>query len=122
MVACGLERETEGQREKMHVLYHVEPITTLIKFAAEMMKKLKECNSNMMQDFRLRIGNLILNEKFYSLSKTFKIAGISHGPLVAGVVGSKKPLYDIWGHPVNMASRMDTTGEENKIQVRLAQF
>lgn len=37
--------------------------------------------------------------------------------MTAGVVGSKKPLYDIWGDTVNIASRMDTTGMEGKIQV-----
>lgn len=34
-------------------------------------------------------------------------------------MGTQKPLYDIWGHAVNMASRMDSTGEAGKIQVRL---
>lgn len=43
--------------------------------------------------------------------------GISHGDVTAGVVGSKKPLYDIWGDAVNMASRMDTLGEVGKIQI-----
>lgn len=45
--------------------------------------------------------------------------GISHGEVTAGVVGAQKPLYDIWGDAVNMASRMDTTGVPGKIQVRL---
>lgn len=36
---------------------------------------------------------------------------------MAGVVGSKKPLYDVWGNAVNMASRMDSTGIPGKIQV-----
>lgn len=43
--------------------------------------------------------------------------GISHGEVTAGVVGAQKPLYDIWGDAVNMASRMDTTGVSGKIQV-----
>ena len=37
--------------------------------------------------------------------------------MAAGVVGSKKPLYDVWGDPVNMASRMDTLGVVDRIQV-----
>lgn len=36
---------------------------------------------------------------------------------MAGVVGSKKPLYDVWGNAVNMASRMDSTGIPGRIQV-----
>ncbi len=44
-------------------------------------------------------------------------AGIDVGPLVAGVVGSKKPMYDIWGDTVNMASRLDYTGVPGRIHV-----
>ena len=38
--------------------------------------------------------------------------GISTGKVIAGVVGAQKPLYDIWGDTVNVAARMDYTGEE----------
>lgn len=38
--------------------------------------------------------------------------------MVAGVIGSHKPQYDIWGNTVNVASRMDSTGVPGKIQVR----
>lgn len=53
-----------------------------------------------------------------SVKDCFSWSGISHGEVAAGVVGSLKPLYDIWGHAVNMSSRMDSTGEPGKIQVR----
>lgn len=43
--------------------------------------------------------------------------GISNGSIMAGVVGSSKPHYDIWGNCVNMASRMDSTGIPGQIQV-----
>ncbi|KAJ8733701.1 hypothetical protein PYW07_014252 [Mythimna separata] len=44
-------------------------------------------------------------------------SGISCGPLVGGVIGARKPVYDIWGNTVNEASRMESTGEIRRIQV-----
>ena len=43
--------------------------------------------------------------------------GIDTGPVVAGVIGEKKFIYDLWGDPVTMASRMETQGEAGAIQV-----
>lgn len=43
--------------------------------------------------------------------------GIHTGPLVAGVVGSKKFAYDIWGDTVNIASRVESAGEAGRVNV-----
>jgi class 3 adenylate cyclase len=44
-------------------------------------------------------------------------SGINHGPITAGVIGARKPHYDIWGNSVNVASRMESTGKAGCIQV-----
>lgn len=43
--------------------------------------------------------------------------GMASGPVVAGVVGSRRFFYDVWGDAVNVASRMETTDQEGRIQV-----
>jgi class 3 adenylate cyclase len=43
--------------------------------------------------------------------------GIHTGPVVAGIVGTKKFAYDIWGDAVNVASRMESSGEAGKINI-----
>lgn len=73
----------------------------LTEFALELMEALRNFNE----------------ENFSAFNERQLRIGISNGEIMAGVVGSSKPLYDIWGDAVNMASRMDSTGQPGKIQV-----
>ncbi|KAG0724335.1 Adenylate cyclase type 3 [Chionoecetes opilio] len=70
----------------------------LVDFAFELVRALQSINEQSFNHFVLRMG-------------------INHGPITAGVIGARKPHYDIWGNTVNVASRMESTGKAGCIQV-----
>lgn len=48
--------------------------------------------------------------------------GINTGPLMAGVVGEKKFVYDVWGDSVNLASRMESSCEKGRVNISESTF
>ena len=94
MAASGLDSvsRSENKDPKAH-LY------ALMDFCLELLKVIQCFNESMLNfDFELAIG--------YNI-----------GEVTAGVIGTSKLHYDIWGDTVNISSRMYSTGEINKIQV-----
>lgn len=90
MCAAGLPEEDEGHASK------------LVNVALEMQKFLDRWNIR-----RHALGKPKFEARI----------GIHTGPIVAGVVGSKKFAYDIWGDTVNVAARMESAGEANRVNV-----
>ncbi|XP_073957438.1 adenylate cyclase type 5-like [Choristoneura fumiferana] len=91
MAASGLTAATRDLRGFRHV-------TAMADYALRLREQLQYVNEHSFNSFRIRIG-------------------INIGPVVAGVIGARKPQYDIWGNAVNVASRMDSTGLLDHIQV-----
>ncbi|XP_047480238.1 adenylate cyclase type 5-like [Penaeus chinensis] len=91
MAAAGLTKSTRDLKNFRHV-------TAMADYALRIRDQLEYVNEHSFNNFKIRIG-------------------INIGPVVAGVIGARKPQYDIWGNAVNVASRMDSTGELDKIQV-----
>ncbi|XP_010154146.1 PREDICTED: adenylate cyclase type 5, partial [Eurypyga helias] len=91
MAASGLNDSTYDKEGKTH-------IKALADFAMRLMDQMKYINEHSFNNFQMKIG-------------------LNIGPVVAGVIGARKPQYDIWGNTVNVASRMDSTGVPDRIQV-----
>ncbi|XP_029310663.1 adenylate cyclase type 4 [Cottoperca gobio] len=96
MAAAGLRHAPQRDEKKVDMSY--SHVRSMVEFALALMSKLEFINTHSFNSFKLRIG-------------------INHGPVIAGVIGAHKPQYDIWGNSVNVASRMDSTGVLDKIQV-----
>jgi class 3 adenylate cyclase len=62
-------------------------------------------------------------ESFWEEQQNLSVRiGANTGPAVAGVIGTHKFIYDLWGDTVNIASRMESTGIPNKIQVTASTY
>ncbi|XP_066206031.1 adenylate cyclase type 7 [Saccopteryx leptura] len=96
MAAAGLSVPSGHENQDLE-RQHAH-IGIMVEFSIALMNKLDGINRHSFNSFRLRVG-------------------INHGPVIAGVIGARKPQYDIWGNTVNVASRMESTGELGKIQV-----
>jgi guanylate cyclase len=78
-------------------------------------------HAQAIADLGLDMLTYIKNQRSNGNELSFRI-GINSGPVIAGVIGSQKFHYDVWGDAVNTASRMESHGVADRIQITSATY
>ena len=103
--------------------YGLEKIKTIgdCYMAAAGLPVPREDHAAATANMALDMLQVITNSSYGNLQLTLRI-GINSGPVVAGIIGNKKFIYDLWGDAVNTANRMESHGLSNQIQVSEATY
>jgi adenylate cyclase len=98
--------------------YDLEKIKTIgdCYMVAAGVPRLCPDHARAIVDLALDMRAAVAERKFGDRQLAFRI-GINSGPVVAGVIGRKKFIYDLWGDAVNIASRMESQGQSQSIQI-----
>jgi len=84
-----------------------------VSFAPDAAKSCRDAARAALEMNRMEYR--IQNQEYNGRMLEYRI-GIHCGPLVAGVIGTERMQYDVWGDTVNIASRMESSGEAGKVQ------
>jgi adenylate cyclase len=102
--------------------YDLEKIRTIgdSYMVASGVPRARQDHAHAMVNMAIEMRDYILNLPPVAGKQIEFRIGINSGPVVGGVIGRKKFVYDIWGDAVNVASRMESQGRANQIQITAA--
>ncbi|GAB6030224.1 adenylate cyclase [Chamberlinius hualienensis] len=88
-----------------------------VKIPADAPVKVRWAHLATLTEFALALKDTLQSINEQSFNHFILRMGINNGPIIAGVIGARKPHYDMWGNTVNVASRMESTGKAGCVQV-----
>jgi adenylate cyclase len=98
--------------------YDLEKIKTIgdCYMVASGVPRSRSDHATALVNLALDMQAAVAGTRFGGRQLAFRI-GINSGPVVAGIIGRKKFIYDLWGESVNLASRMESHGRTRCIQI-----
>ena len=98
--------------------YDLEKIKTIgdCYMVASGVPRSRSDHATALVNLALDMQAAVAGTRFGGRQLAFRI-GINSGPVVAGIIGRKKFIYDLWGESVNLASRMESHGRTQCIQI-----
>jgi len=98
--------------------YDLEKIKTIgdCYMVASGVPRSRPDHASALVSLALEMQAAVAQRQFGGRQLSFRI-GVNSGPVVAGVIGRKKFIYDLWGEAVNLASRMESYGRSRTVQI-----
>jgi len=98
--------------------YDLEKIKTIgdCYMVASGVPRIRSDHATALVNLALDMQAAVAGTRFGGHELAFRM-GINSGPVVAGIIGRKKFIYDLWGESVNLASRMESHGRTRCIQI-----
>jgi adenylate cyclase len=119
----GLLNEVFSYFDSLVEQYGLEKIKTIgdCYMVASGVPRQRTDHAQSLVRLALEFQDWVKGHSFNGRTLEFRI-GINSGPVVAGVIGTKKFIYDLWGDAVNTASRMESHGQRGTIQITRATY
>jgi adenylate cyclase len=104
--------------------YNVEKIRTIgdSYMVVSGVPRRRADHAQSLAHMALDMQKFIATHTFHNGQQVSFRIGINSGPVIGGVIGKRKFVYDVWGDPVNVASRMESHGMSGTIQITRATY
>ena len=120
----GLLNEVFSRFDDLAERHDLEKIKTIgdCYMVAAGVPRTRHDHAQILAHVGLAMLRYVEGRRFSDVGRISLRVGINSGPVVAGVIGRKKFIYDLWGDTVNVASRMECHGTSGRVQITASTY